>query len=179
MVLVLGPFFEAGRYQPAALSCCQFKAGPKRLRPNLTRCCPSWTPGGFLHHALFKPLWFAIWNTDILNNKLKATCMYIMINCKVVITWTWCLIFCISFVITIQGLSKVIQLLQGNKHNHSSVHSFNLRAELIVECNNCTYTPRELSYLGENIMLTGIDRYRLEVSTNSTSLCIILERISC
>ena len=35
--------------------------------------------------------------------------------------------------------------------------------ELIIDCNNCTYTPREMPYLGESILLPGIDKAALEV----------------
>ena len=37
------------------------------------------------------------------------------------------------------------------------------RGELIIECTNCTYTPRELTYLGESILLPGIDKAALKV----------------
>ncbi|XP_071829664.1 paladin-like isoform X2 [Apostichopus japonicus] len=61
-----------------------------------------------------------------------------------------------------EGLAKVVQTLLGPKHNHSSIHSFNLRGEVIVELDGCTYTPRELSGLTKNIVIPVCSNEEIE-----------------
>ncbi|XP_071498608.1 paladin-like [Diadema antillarum] len=61
-----------------------------------------------------------------------------------------------------KGLGRVCQYLLSKKHGHSSIHSFCLRGEMVIQCDEATYTPRELATLDRNISLAGISPRDLE-----------------
>ena len=50
------------------------------------------------------------------------------------------------------------------KHGHPVVVSFNLREDVLIDCDGETYTPREPSNLSENINMSGIEAKEIEVS---------------
>ncbi|XP_041485535.1 paladin-like [Lytechinus variegatus] len=61
-----------------------------------------------------------------------------------------------------KGLDRVCQYLLSKKHGHSSIHSFNLRGEMIIQCDTTTYTPRELASLDKNISIAGFTERDVE-----------------
>uniref|UniRef100_A0ABM0LZR8 Paladin-like n=1 Tax=Saccoglossus kowalevskii TaxID=10224 RepID=A0ABM0LZR8_SACKO len=61
-----------------------------------------------------------------------------------------------------EGLSRVVQTLVDKKHGHPIVILFNLREDVVLDCDGETFTPREPSNLTENINLSGIDAKELE-----------------
>eukprot|EP00057_Strongylocentrotus_purpuratus_P033579 XP_791972.4 PREDICTED: paladin [Strongylocentrotus purpuratus] len=61
-----------------------------------------------------------------------------------------------------KGLERVCQYLLSKKHGHSSIHSFNLRGEMIIQCDSTTYTPRELASLDKNISVSGLSERDVE-----------------
>ncbi|XP_070544590.1 paladin-like [Ptychodera flava] len=61
-----------------------------------------------------------------------------------------------------EGLSKVVQTLMDKKHGHPIVVSFNLREDVVIDCDRETYTPREPSNLSENINMPGIEAKEIE-----------------
>ena len=68
-----------------------------------------------------------------------------------------------SFV-TWQGLSRVVEHLLNPKLGHPLVVWFNLREDLVVECNGATYSWREAAHLAEPLIMPEIRAQDIEVS---------------
>ena len=61
-----------------------------------------------------------------------------------------------------QGLSCVVNYLLSKKQGHPTVVLFNLRDDLVIECNGATYGIREVTCLDEPITMTGITAVEIE-----------------
>ncbi|XP_071952525.1 paladin-like isoform X2 [Antedon mediterranea] len=57
---------------------------------------------------------------------------------------------------TFKGLEQLMSYLTDNKHRHPVVHLFNLRSDLVVDCNGETYSPKSKNDLGTNIFHANI-----------------------
>ena len=62
-----------------------------------------------------------------------------------------------------QGLSCVVNHLLNKKQGHVLVVVFNLREDLVVECDGATYSPRESDRLEEPIIMPGISSSEIQV----------------
>ena len=62
----------------------------------------------------------------------------------------------------LQGLSCVVNHLLSKKQGHPTVVLFNLREDLVIECNGATYGIRETSQLEEPIIMPGISAAEIE-----------------
>ena len=75
-----------------------------------------------------------------------------------------------------QGLSSVIKFLMNTKQGHPSVHWFNLREDLVIECDGATYSLREKQALPELLNMRGISGDEIKVGRQPASSISVLRQ---